>query len=101
MCFPSHWVLSHFTIVETTDAVREMIPVAMTIINPWKEYWPPVLKSTRLPTEQWGSVTNNWKEPLKLCNLSLRICKTDYLPSRFDLTPEPVCVEDIQFTRGR
>ena len=42
---------------------RGMNPVTMTIINPWKEYWPsrgsnqqlPVLKSTTLPTEQLGS----------------------------------------------
>ena len=42
---------------------RGMNPVAMTIINPWKEYWPsrgsnqrpPVIKSATLPTELWGS----------------------------------------------
>ena len=48
------------TIVETTDSsVRGMNPVAMTIINPQKEYWmswglnqqPSVLKSATLPTE--------------------------------------------------
>ena len=41
---------------------RGMNPVAMTIINPRKEYWPsrgsnqrpPVLKSATLPTELWG-----------------------------------------------
>ena len=57
--FPSHWLLSHLTIVETTDnSEREMNPVAMTIINPQKEYWlsrgsnqrPPVLKSATLPS---------------------------------------------------
>ena len=40
-----------------------MNPVAMTIINPRKEYWPsrgsiqrpPVLKSATLSTELWGS----------------------------------------------
>ena len=40
---------------------RGMNPVAMTIINPWKEYWPtrrsnqrpPVLKSATLLTELW------------------------------------------------
>ena len=40
--FPSHWLLSHLTIVKTTDnGVRErgINPVAMNIINPWKEYW--------------------------------------------------------------
>ena len=51
---PSHWLLSHLTIVETTDSGDTgMNPVAMTIINPRKEYWqsrgsnqrPPVLKS--------------------------------------------------------
>ena len=39
-----------------------MNPVVMTIIDPWKEYWPsqgsnqlpPVLKSAMLPTELWG-----------------------------------------------
>ena len=42
-----------------------MNPVAMTIINPRKEYWPsqgsnqrfPVLKSATLPTELWGSAS--------------------------------------------
>ena len=52
------------TIVETTDiGERGMNPVAMTIINPRKEYWssrgsnqrPPVLKSAMLLTELWGS----------------------------------------------
>ena len=39
--FPSHWLLSHITIVKTMDSgERGMNPVAMTIINPWKEYWP-------------------------------------------------------------
>ena len=37
--FPSHWLLSHILIVETTDSgERGMNPVAM--INPKKEYWP-------------------------------------------------------------
>ena len=60
--------ISHITIVETTDSgERGMNPVAMTIINPRKEYWPsrgsnqrlPVLKSATLPTELWGSATND------------------------------------------
>ena len=46
-----------------TSSERGMNPVAMTIINPWKEYLPrresnqrlPVLKSATLPTELWGS----------------------------------------------
>ena len=59
------------TIVETTDSdERGMNPVAMTIINPRKEYWPsrgsnqrpPVLKSATLPTELLGSVTDIWRE---------------------------------------
>ena len=40
-----------------------MNPVAMTIINPWKEYWPsrgsnqrPFIKSATLQTELWGLV---------------------------------------------
>ena len=45
-------------------AVSGMNSVAMTIINPLKEYWqssglnqrPPVLKSATLPTELWGAV---------------------------------------------
>ena len=49
---------------ETTDSgARGMNPVALTIINPRREYWPshgsnqrpPVLKSATLPTELWGS----------------------------------------------
>ena len=53
-------------IVETMGSVeRGMNPVAMTIINPQKEYWPsrrsnqrlPVLRSCTLPTELWGSAS--------------------------------------------
>ena len=60
----SHWLLSHIAIVEIMDSGERVItPVAMTIINPWKEYWPsqgsnespPILKSCALPTELWGS----------------------------------------------
>ena len=47
----------------TDSGERGMNPVAMTIINPRKEYWPsrgsnqrpPILKSATLPTELWGS----------------------------------------------
>ena len=36
---PSHWLFSHVTIVETMDSCERGInPVAMTIINPRKEY---------------------------------------------------------------
>ena len=57
MFFPSHWLLSYITIVKTKDCgERGMNPVAMTIINPWEEYWAswrsnqrPVSKSTMLP----------------------------------------------------
>ena len=61
--FPSHWLLSYLTTVKTTDSgERGMNPVSMTIINPWKEYWPSqgsnqrpaVLKSATLPTELRG-----------------------------------------------
>ena len=39
--FPSHWLLSHITIGETMDSSeRGMNTVTMTLINPWKEYWP-------------------------------------------------------------
>ena len=64
MFFPSNWQLSHITIVEITDSgERGMNPVAMTIINPRKEYCPsresnqrpPALKSATLPTELKGS----------------------------------------------
>ena len=53
-------LLSKITIVETMDSrERGMSPVAMTIINPQKEYWPskgssqrpPVLKSATIATE--------------------------------------------------
>ena len=47
--------------------MRGMNPVAMTVINLWKEYWPsrgsnqgpPVLTSAMLPTELWGSACGN------------------------------------------
>ena len=62
--FPSHRLFSHLKIVERMDSgERGMNFVAMTIINPRKEYWPsqgsnqvpPVPKSTMLPTRLWGS----------------------------------------------
>ena len=64
--FPSHWLLSNITIVETTDSSeRGMDPVSMTIIHPRKENMPsqgsnqrpPVLKSAMLPTKLWGLAT--------------------------------------------
>ena len=37
----SHWLVSLMTVVETTEnGERGMNPVASTIINPGKEYWP-------------------------------------------------------------
>ena len=39
MFLPRHWLLSHIAVVKTMDS-SEMNPVAMTIINPRKEYWP-------------------------------------------------------------
>ena len=56
--FPSYWQLSHITIVETMDSGESgMNPVALTIIDHRKEYWPsrgsnqrPVLKSATLQT---------------------------------------------------
>ena len=62
--FLSHRLLFHITNVETMDGnERGMNPVAMTIINPWKEYsqsresnqQPPILKSATLSTELWDS----------------------------------------------
>ena len=44
--FPCHWLLSYKSIVETMDSGKKginplaMNPLAMTIINPRKEYWP-------------------------------------------------------------
>ena len=54
-------------IVETTESrERGMNPVAMTVINPRKEFWPSrgsnqrpsVLKTATLPTELWSSARN-------------------------------------------
>ena len=73
---PSHWLLSHSTIVETTDSSeRVMNPVAMTIINPLKKYLPSrglnqqplVLKSAKLPTELWGLAP--WQQNLEQTTL--------------------------------
>ena len=71
--FPRHWLLSHITIVETTDSGEKgMNPVAMTIIIPQKEYWlsrglnqrPPVLKSAMLLlTEGAGQRKEGRKKP--------------------------------------
>ena len=53
MFFQSHWLSSHITIVESTtgSSERGMNPVAMTIINPWKEYWPSQGLNLRLPVQ--------------------------------------------------
>ena len=62
--FSSHWLLSHITLVDTTDSgERGMNPVLMTVISFRIEYWPsrgsnqrpPFLKSATPPTELWGS----------------------------------------------
>ena len=53
---------------------RGMNPVPMTIINPRKEYrpgrgsnqWPPVLKSTMLPTDLWGLAGRKWTTCISL-----------------------------------
>ena len=54
----------HYHFLKTMDSgERGVNPIAMTIINPWKEYWPiwesnqlhPVLKSGMLQTELGGS----------------------------------------------
>ena len=55
--FPSHWLLSHITIVETTDSgERGMNPVAMTVINPRKEYWPSRGSNQRPPVLNFGTL---------------------------------------------
>ena len=64
--FPSHWLLSHKTIVETINSGESgMNAAVMTIIYPRKEYCPsqglnqrpPVLKSDTL--QIWGSASIN------------------------------------------
>ena len=73
---PSHWLLSHITIVDTMDGgERGMNPVVMnkSNINPWKKYWlsqgstqqPPVLKSVALPAELWSSAFHPLKTSCK------------------------------------
>ena len=78
--FLSHWLLSHKTIVETTDSgERGVNPVAMTLISPRKEYWPsresnerpPVLKSATLPTELWGSARLSQTDSIYRVNLNV------------------------------
>ena len=61
--------------------------VPMTIINPWKEYWPsrgsnqrpPVLKSAMLPTEPWGLAGQEVAGLIvDLVNFFLRIVSSHY-----------------------
>ena len=72
--FPRHWVLSHIIIIETMDSgERGMDPVAMTIINPRKEYWshresnkrPSVLKSCRLQATDGDTQVRHWPREVK------------------------------------
>ena len=71
--FPSHWLLSHLTIVKTTDCgERGMNPVSLTAIDPRKEYWlsrgsnqrPPIHNIATLPSELWDSVNSMAKTDL-------------------------------------
>ena len=56
-------IFPHIHCRNNSCSERDINPVAMTIINPGKKYWPswglnqhpPVLKSAMLPTELWGS----------------------------------------------
>ena len=82
--FPSHWLLSHLTIAETVvGGEKGMNHVEMTIINPWKEYWPSrgshqqphVLKSCTPPTELWGSAFSP-KGALGLPSVRLLVCQS-------------------------
>ena len=68
--------ICQITVVETMDSgERGMNPVAMTIINSRKEYWPsrasnqrlPVLKSATLWTELWGSAVLFWVRKATAC----------------------------------
>ena len=70
-------VLSHITMVETTDSgERGMNPVAMTIINPRKEYWPSRGSNQRPPV--LSVLRKNWK---KLVNQTQQLAcfKADHL----------------------
>ena len=56
-----------------------MDPVTMTIISPWKEYWPSrglnqqprVLKSAMLQTGLWGSASKSRLSPKEILNLKI------------------------------
>ena len=67
--FPGHRLFPNMIIIETMDSVeRGMNSVAMTIIDPLKEYLPsrrsnqrpPVPKACTVPTELWGSASSPW-----------------------------------------
>ena len=66
---------------------RGMTPVAMTIINPRKEYWlswgwnqrPPVLKSATLPTELFRSTMEKGE---KAGNQHILLFHKNFQPSR-------------------
>ena len=72
--------LPTYSLSKQRTAVRErgMNPVAMTIIDPRKEYWPsrgsnqrlPVLKSTTLPIELWGSASISETGMVCKCKIS-------------------------------
>ena len=86
--FPSLWLLSRITIVEKMDSGERGINlVAMTIIDPRKEYWPsqgwnhrlPVLKSATQLTALWGSAHKNE-------NGSELTCRVTTPSSLYDIT---------------
>ena len=58
---------------------KRMNPVPVTIVNPWKEYWPSrgsnqqptVPKSRMTPTEIWASTGKELKKKQNLCASSM------------------------------
>ena len=78
---------------------RGMDPVAMTIINPRKEYWPsrglnqrPVLKSAKLPTEVWGSAIKSKGFSNKVISVISFVLRENTLTSSVS-TGEPFSME--------
>ena len=81
-----------------------MNPVAMTVVNPRKEYWPsrgsnhrpPILKSATLPTELWGSPAN----ALNFDKCVFVVWLTLYQTTNFRLfQTERVCRRQFQIKR--
>ena len=103
--FPSHWLPYHIAIVKIMDSCqRGMHPVAMTIINPQREYCPsqgsnkpaPVLKYCMLLTVLHGLRKLNLKKIMTLTHSLIHHFETVQNSKKLQTTTEMWQFKDLK-----